>query len=93
MFHVRQQVVCIQDNWVHPHCPSVVCPKKDRVYTVRENAMLPWSVIPYCIRLFEIINTPTQFCDGFAEAAFDAAYFRPLEKADLAEAKQEHEPA
>lgn len=77
MFKIGQKVVCIADSWISQAVLGM--PKKDRIYTVRSNKIMPWSDVPYGIRLFEIVNTERQWSDMLGEPYFDAKFFRPLE--------------
>lgn len=85
MFHVGQQVVCIDDSqWRRDVVArwGIALPSKGSVYTVCEILIGPSSGEP-CIRLEEIVNPLCDFAEGRGEAMFKARYFRPVRKTDI----------
>ena len=80
MFHVGQQVVCIEDRYWNPWVGDM-SPVKGRVYTIRE--ILIDAICRVGLRFEEIINAPHIYIDGQAERAFLGDRFRPVRKTNI----------
>jgi hypothetical protein len=79
MFHIGQQVVCVDGNCRHQWDNNVPMPVKGCVYTVR--GFHEFSETDLGIYLEEIINKPLAV--GVDEPAYFADRFRPVKKTDI----------
>lgn len=74
-FRVGQKVVCVKEPSRDPLNTNEVVPTLGNIYTIR-------SIAEYIggtgVRVFEIVNAPCLYADGFMEVAFAAFCFRPL---------------
>lgn len=73
-FWPGQKVVCLTNIWNRKNGEWV--PVKHGIYTVRDVTFYGIEGL----RLMEIVNEPRQYAQGFAEATFVSACFRPIEK-------------
>lgn len=90
MFHVGQLVQHIAGGHVGGFGDEFI-PVVNTIYTVRD--ILADEYGRPCIRLAEIINTPRNYMAGFAEAVFEAKFFRPVDENRIAIFREALAPA
>lgn len=76
MFYVGQKVVCVDDKpspkKTFGYYKNLITPRVGQIYTIRGFRSA------YSVWLCEIRNEPRTYSDGFVEASFLAARFRPV---------------
>lgn len=83
MFHIGQQVVCVDDRFAdRPDWRRAIhtLPRLYGIYTIRE-IVREGRVTGFCFE--EIVHGPARFGDCLLEPAFNSANFRPLATSNI----------
>ena len=78
MFHVGQDVVCIQDDWTTKNGEK--CPQRGFIYRIRD--LTCFDNID-ALRLEELVNAPIHYDQCFGGCSFVATFFRPVKHTNI----------